>query len=266
MLQSIKFQNALKALLLIGLGLFLYSRIANGTLYYYIAQRFASYTLIAIVGLIVVGLSYYSEPKGETHEPHEHDEDEHHQHAHNHEHNHEHNHSHGLTWSGVFLVALPMLLGMAVPPQPLGAAALSNRQVNVTSSGSTMPAAVRAASQKSSIDKNVLDWSQMFKSTPDAANKFAGEPVKVTGFVFRDERFAADQFLVTRFVVSCCVADGNVAGVVVQWQSAVDLPTDQWVEVSGKFAPGALAGETIPVVTAESVTKIPVPNQPYLYP
>ena len=129
-----------------------------------------------------------------------------------------------------------------------------------------MPAAVRAASQKSSIDKNVLDWSQLFKSTPDAANKFAGEPVKVTGFVFRDERFAADQFLVTRFVVSCCVADGNVAGVVVQWQSAVDLPTDQWVEVSGKFAPGALAGETIPVVTAESVTKIPVPNQPYLYP
>jgi len=64
MLQSTKFQNALKALLLIGLGLFLYSRIANGTLYYYIAQRFALYTLIAIVGLIVVGLSYYSETKG----------------------------------------------------------------------------------------------------------------------------------------------------------------------------------------------------------
>ncbi len=120
MLHSTKFQNALKALLLIGLGLFLYSRIANGTLYYYIAQRFALYTLIAIVGLMVVGLSYYSEPKGETHEPHEHDEDEHHQHAHHHE----HNHSHALTWGGALVVALPMLLGLLVPPQPLGAAAL----------------------------------------------------------------------------------------------------------------------------------------------
>lgn len=260
MLQSAKFQNAIKALLLIGLGLFLYSRIANGTLNYYIAQRFAVYTLIAIVGLIVVGLSYYSRAQEHSHDP----ADPNHV-AHDHDHNH-HEHSHGLTWSGVLLVALPVLLGLFVPPQPLGAAALANREVNVTSTGSTMPAAVRAASQKSSLDKNVLDWSQLFKSSPDAATRFAGEPAKVTGFVFRDERFANEQFLVTRFVVSCCVADGNVAGVVVQWNGAAELPTDQWVEVSGEFVSGALSGETIPVLHAQSVTNISVPDQPYLYP
>lgn len=260
MLQSTKFQNALKALLLIGLALFLYSRLANGTLNYYIAQRFMVYTLIAIIGLIVVGLSYYNDKKDD----HTQDVDEDESHEDHHDHNHTHNHA--LTWGSVLLIALPMILGLAVPPQPLGAAALSNREVNVTSSGSTMPAAVRAASKKSSLDKNVLDWSQMFKSTPDAASNFVGEPAKVVGFVFRDDRFAADQFLVTRFVVSCCVADGNVAGVVVQWQNAGALPTDQWVEVSGAFVSGALAGDAVPILAANRVTNVDIPDQPYLYP
>jgi uncharacterized repeat protein (TIGR03943 family) len=166
----------------------------------------------------------------------------------------------------VALVALPVVLGLLVPPQPLGAAALSNREVNVTMQGSALPAAVRAAAQKDSTSKNVLDWLHTFAGSDNPIADHAGDPARVTGFVFRDERFDTDQFMVTRFVVSCCVADANVAGLVVRWPQAAELPADQWVEVTGTIQAGALDGENLPLLAADTVTPVDVPQQPYLYP
>lgn len=273
MIQGPRFQIALKALLLLALALFLYTRLAGGTLYYYINERFATYTLLAIVGLILVAVSY--RPMGRR--PHQADgasptrdelplvaED--HAHDHEHNHHHEHNHQHALTLSGTFLILLPVVLGVLVPPQPLGTAALANREVNITRQGSSLPAAVRAAAAKNAADKNVLDWLNTFAGAPDPDQAFAGQPANVVGFVFRDERFARDQFMVTRFVVSCCVADANVAGMVVQWPAAAELPADQWVTVSGVLQAGTLGNESVPVLAAQSVTRAEVPQQPYLYP
>ena len=251
-----RLHHAAKALLLIGLGFFLYSRLANGTLYYYINQRFAVYTMIAIVGLLALGIAYrpqgrraagpaepvdlFAAPPAESH-------------------------AGRLGWGSFLLLLSPMILGLAVPPQPLGAAALSNREVSVSSSGSAIPAAVLAAAEKSSNDRNILDWLHTFAAKGDPA-AFAGQEATVTGFVFRDERFAGDQFMVTRFVVSCCVADANVAGLVVRWPQGADLPADQWVEVTGSFQAETFSGEPLAVLQAKTVSAVSVPDQPYLYP
>jgi uncharacterized repeat protein (TIGR03943 family) len=255
-----RFQIAAKALLLLGLALFLYTRLAGGTLYFYINERFAAYTLLAIVGLVLVAVSYRPfgrrQPDASTIHDSQftiHDSVP-------------STHNHRLTLAGGLLVALPILLGVLVPPQPLGAAALSNREVNVTMAASALPAAVRAAAEKRASEKNVLDWLHSFAGAPDAATAFAGEPANVVGFVFRDERFGEDRFMVTRFVVSCCVADANVAGMVVRWPGAAELEADQWVEVRGVLESGQFDGQTVPTLAAQSVTPVEVPQQPYLYP
>jgi uncharacterized repeat protein (TIGR03943 family) len=263
-----RFSTAIKALLLLALAGFFYTRLAGGTLFFYINERFMIYTVLAIIGLVLVAVSYRPvrsgapAPGGPEEQREEHREDD----GHAHVGGEDAGHDHRLTWGGVALVALPILLGVLVPPQPLGAAALANREVNVTLQGSALPAAVRAAAEKAATDKNVLDWGHTFAAAADPAQQFAGENAKVTGFVFRDERFAADQFMVTRFVVSCCVADANVAGMVVTWPQAAELSPDQWVEVAGTLAPGTLGGEALPVLQAASVTDVAVPQQPYLYP
>ena len=254
LLASPRFENALKALLLLALALFLYTRLAGGTLFFYINQRFMAYTMIAIVGLVFVAISYRPvgrRQQGPTPTS---------------EHGHEHGHNHRLTGAGVALVLLPIVLGIAVPPQPLGAAAIGNREVNVTRSGSALPAAVRAAAAKDAADKNQLDWLNTFAGSAHPAEDFAGQPVDVIGFVFRDERFAANQFMVTRFVVSCCVADANVAGMVVESSETATLADDQWVRVRGVLASGELGERALPVIAAESIAPAEAPQQPYLYP
>lgn len=180
--------------------------------------------MLAVVGLTLVAISYRPAARraaaNETgaagrDQPHEHD--------------HEHEHSHALTLSGLLLVALPIILGVLVPPQPLGAAAMANQDINVSLQSAELPAAVRAAAQKNSAERNILDWQQTFAGARDPARAPAGQTAKVTGFVFRDKRFGPDQFMVARYVVTCCVADATVAGIIVRSPQAASFAADQWV-------------------------------------
>ncbi len=255
-MQTTKIQNAVKALLLIGLGLFFYSRLVNGTLFFYINQRFVGFTLVAVFGLILVGLSYRYERQKPA---------EQHDHEHSNEHDH-HDHDHRLSWGSALLIALPIVLGILVSPQPLGASALTNREINSGLNTLNTPGIAREASEKSSIEKNVMDWWKTFRSAPNPNTDLAGQAVDVIGFVYHEPQFGKDHFMVARFVVSCCVADASALGLAVQWPPSATLKNDQWVEIKGKLAAGNLANWQLPVLVAQSVTPVAVPNQPYLYP
>lgn len=246
MLQRPRFQIAAKALILLALALFLYTRLADGTLYFYINQRFMIYTVLAVVGLVVVAISYRAAIAHADGDAHTH---------------------HAVTWGGLALVLLPVVLGVLVPPQPLGAAAIGNREIAVRAQPrNVLPAAVRAAAQKDAIDRNLLDWLNAFSASSNATQEFAGQPVDVIGFVYHDERLADDEVLVSRFIVSCCVADANVVTMVVRWPDAATLEDDAWVQVQGVLQPGEFNGAPLPVVAAQSITPVTMPDQPYLYP
>ena len=256
-------QPLMKTVLLVALGVFLYTRIANGTLYYYINERFALFTVIGVVGLILLGMSYRWRTHQDSHDDHAH---EHHEHEH---HNHL-GHSHGLTWTGAFILALPILLGLSTTPQPLGAAALANRDVTLSMNESALPIGLRNR-EKAATDKNIMDWWHDFRSSATAGEELIGQAVRVSGFVFRDERFGQEHFLVTRFVVSCCVADANVLGLLVKVPAAMaeamtTITDDQWVEVQGVYVNERVDGWHMPVVEAIQILPVAVPEQPYLYP
>jgi putative membrane protein len=250
-------KETFKALALIALGLFLYSRIYNGTLLYYISERFAWLTLLAAIGFIVVAASYrYRTAPAQPHE-HEHADGPDHDDA---------GHGHGnLSWAGLLLVILPVILGVLVPPKPLGAAAMSNREISVGSvTSATAPKTSQVISRPAS-EKNVLDWLIDFRLAQNPA-AFADQEAKVIGFVYRDDRFGSDQFMVSRFVISCCAADAAPLGLVVHWPATSSLTSDQWVEVSGRFQVGEFDGEQMSMLSADKVTPTEVPVQPYLYP
>jgi putative membrane protein len=234
-------KTSVKALTLIGLGLYLYSRIFTGTLLFYINQRFAWLVMMAGVVLMAVGGSY--------------------RYRSNHDHDHVHR-AHTVSWGGVALIGVLIALGLLVPPKPLGASAMGNREVNLgtlVSSQSNSVMATRAG------EKNILDWLVAFQNTPDPT-AFTNQSAHLIGFVYRDDRFDSEDFMLSRFVVSCCVADATAIGLIVRWPQAASLPGDQWVEVSGHFEPGEFSGKPTPILVTEAITRTTPPNQPYLYP
>jgi putative membrane protein len=236
--------DSIKAMGLVGMGLFLYSHFFNGTLLFYINERFVWLTFLAAVGFIIVGASYRYRSK--------------------HDHHHEHQHN-SVSWGGLLLVMLPVILGLLVPARPLGAAAMSNRDVSARSLTSVAVPENGDVLTKPKMDKNVLDWLIEFRTSPDPA-AFSGEEARVIGFVYRDDRFAADEFMVSRFVISCCAADAAPIGLLVRSPDGSQFGDDTWVQVTGTFESGQLDGETMPVLLADTIEPAEIPEQPYLYP
>jgi uncharacterized repeat protein (TIGR03943 family) len=228
-----RLQNTVKGLVLIGLALFLTHRILDGTLLFYINRRFAWLTWVAT--LILLFMAYANQRARAAHPPH-----------------HPHDHHAGAlnTWSALALVALPLLLGLIVSPRPLGAQAAAGRETLFS----------RAAAER-----NILDWLRAFYADDDPA-AFVGQTARVVGFVFRDDAYAADRFMVSRYVVSCCAADATVVGMVVAWPGSAALPLNAWVEVQGTLTLDPAGDDSTLIIAAQAITPTIMPDQPYLYP
>lgn len=266
MLANLRVQTSLKALLLLGLGFFLFTRLTGGTLYYYISERFGWLTVVAALGLFLLGISYRTGRRNEEAEASagcEHDHTDGHA-GHDHP-GHDHpGHDHAIGWGGLLIVALPILFGLLIPPRPLGSTALAAREMNVSGVPSALPAAVQGATAKADTERSVLDWVLDFQASGTDGENFAGRSAHVMGFVHREADDPADAFWLTRYVVGCCVVDAMPVGLRVVWPDAPALEADSWVRVEGQLAENVSAAA--PWLEAQSVVVIPPPNQPYLYP
>lgn len=243
-------KTIVKVIVLIATGWFLGSRLLFGTLNYYIHPRFNVLTVVTAVTLIIVALFYwfYHSRYGEDESI-----------------NSLFNRERSLSWLSLLLLAAPVILGSVVQPRPLGAAALSNREVGL---GTLVSAQTPGGSQLSTLNaggvRNIVDWLYAFQRAAEPA-EFNGEEASVIGFVYRDDRFTAGTFMVSRFTVSCCVADAAPVGLIVAWPEAEALADDAWVEVNGRFEAREFNGRVIPVLIAETIESTTPPNQPYLY-
>ncbi len=252
---SKKTLTRLKALILVLTAIFLMQKIVSGQIAFYTSPRFGWLNFVGVALLIVLAWSYDLFEGGKTA-----DEDGDSQLL-----------SIGtmeeeamtrLKPGTLLLVAAPLILGVIVPARPLDSSAIQTRGVT-TNIASRADASGTLLSVVPS-ERNVLDWVRVMSSDPDPA-ALAGQQATVSGFVYRDIRFTDEQFMVSRFTISCCVADALAIGVVVQMPGGLDYETDSWVEVTGTFQAGSLAEEDIPVLRVEDITRIEQPEQPYLY-
>lgn len=155
---------------------------------------------------------------------------------------------------GLALILLPVVAVLALPPAALGSYAASRRSVSAGFAG--------VAGDPSTGDITLVDvagamWSE---TAARALAERGGSRVSMVGFVVRHEEMPADEFLLTRFLVSCCVADALSVQVRVVGAPPGRFREDEWVRVRGTIYP--LPNEV--VVDASSVERVPRPREPYL--
>ncbi len=242
--------KAFKPLLLAGLATFLYQRLIDGAILFYINRRFVWLIWVAVAALLLIALSYIFHRRATEHEP---------------DHDHEHRHEHALSWLTASLVALPLLLGWMIAPQPLGVAALINRELSNVPTFEFAPStnSVQQALEERSETETILDWVIAFGPHPNPA-AFAGQPADVKGFVYRRPDLPPDTWFISRFLVLCCVADAQPVSLVV-YAPGVEVEDDIWVRVQGHFAAETVGEIVTPLLIADAVTPIEALAQPYLY-
>ena len=130
-------------------------------------------------------------------------------------------------------VAIPIVVVLALPPTSLGTYAASRRSSFVSGG---------IAADPSSIAKGTLslaDVAGALRSDEGARALAARAGTRVTfvGFVARQPGMAADQFHLTRFLISCCVADALSVQVRIVDAPVGGFKREAWVRVTGKLYP-----------------------------
>jgi len=101
-------------------------------------------------------------------------------------------------------------------------------------------------------------------------NKYIGQKISITGFVYKDATTSKNEFVVSRLMILCCAADAEITGLLCEFANASSFNTDQWVTVTGTIGKKShlYSGETqeIPFIEVEKVELTKKPAIPYIYP
>jgi putative membrane protein len=158
---------------------------------------------------------------------------------------------------GLGVMALPVVLVLALPPATLGAYTVQKR---ASFAGSAIGATARDVTGP--LDFVDIGAAQSFPAAMEQLRARAGEPITLEGFVTKESSAPPDEILLTRYIVTCCVADATIAQVRIVGMPPGDYQDDEWLRVTGNVYP---VGREV-LVAANAASQIPVPEQPYLTP
>jgi uncharacterized repeat protein (TIGR03943 family) len=156
------------------------------------------------------------------------------------------------------LMVLPVVMILALPPATLGSFS-ANKRPGFSSAGFGGSLADPGSGPLTLVDVAAAQYS---KAGEQALARRAGEQIDFIGIVTRFPDTPAGEFLLTRYIVTCCVADATTAQVRVVNVPPGQFQANDWVEVRGSIYP---LGKQV-IVNATSVEAVLRPARPYLTP
>ncbi|WP_079504577.1 TIGR03943 family putative permease subunit [Mesobacillus jeotgali] len=118
----------------------------------------------------------------------------------------------------------------------------------------------------STIIFNDSIYSSYYEEISSDIDKFQGRKVSLYGFVYKEEGFAENQLVVSRFLVTHCVADASIIGFLSEFPDAAKIEKDTWIKIEGVIGTGSYMDNPIPLVKVVKWEIAKEPEVPYLYP
>ncbi|OAB57839.1 hypothetical protein AY600_16900 [Phormidium willei BDU 130791] len=168
-------------------------------------------------------------------------------------------------WSTGLLLA-SACIALIFTPRPFASQVALDRGVtDFLSLTRVEPESFRGANNPE--DRSIVDWTRTLSVYPEP-DAYAGDPVKVDGFIIHPPDLDDNLIIIARFMITCCAADAYPVGLPVQLPpgtSRQDLEPDSWVQIRGEMKSGRLEDRRQVIIAAESLEPIPEPDDPYGY-
>jgi uncharacterized repeat protein (TIGR03943 family) len=157
-----------------------------------------------------------------------------------------------------WMLLLPVLAVFLISPPALGADTV-NRSDRNAAQESKSANGFAALPEGAVIPLTLGEF--VTRTAWDDSGSLDHRVVKLTGFVVRKN----DSTYVARLAISCCAADASPIKVRMTGAGFDAMPTDQWVEVTGKVVPKSATKETayVPTFTVSEIAPIATPVDTY---
>ncbi|MBE9004822.1 TIGR03943 family protein [Fortiea sp. LEGE XX443] len=166
-------------------------------------------------------------------------------------------------WGGALLLTTA-ILGFIITPQVFASDKALNRGVtDLLGTSRIKPQAFRSAIRPE--ERSLVDWVRTLNVYPEP-DAYTGQKAKVQGFVIRPQDLGKEYLFLAKFVLSCCAADAYPIGLPVKLPANQEqYASDTWLEVEGQMTTENLNGKRQLTIVANSIKKIPQPQNPYSY-
>lgn len=180
--------------------------------------------------------------------------------------------------AGYALFLVPLLLSAFGGPRGLDERAVVNRLLSGGGGGSSTESINSLDELLESIGPDGVipfeDWSFYNLSSDLNANpaRYQGRTISMTGFSFRPSILPDDRLYLTRFLITCCVADAEPLGLLTELNNASKFADYAWLRIEGVIdlatAPNPYTGkdEEVPVLRAVKVEEVEKPISAYIFP
>lgn len=278
------FHQYLRGLILAGMVLFLFRLAVNDSLKYYLSPRMHLYLYAAMILLSLFSMIQLSVPENDDEQCS----------ACTHRHALPKKGLPTLLFYGLFL--FPIVSGFTFPDHTLGSDIAAGRQIRQTASSQSLNTADTAHDQSGkqtdsqtnnssggqAISQNQFDqlkarllrqkkivvdnknYTNIMTIIEQNIDSFKGRPIEITGFVYRDKNMSNNEIVTARFVITCCIADASVYGLLTRGH-VTNLKKDTWIKVSGTLGNAVRQNRKLPVLNVKQVSAIPQPEHPYVY-
>jgi len=167
-----------------------------------------------------------------------------------------------LSSSVLLVVAIASLF---INPRPFTSEKAIHRGViDNVADARTIPKSFRASNRPE--ERTLVEWVRTISAYPEP-DAYKGQKVKFTGFVVHSPDQPDNEFLITRFVITCCAADVYPVSLPIKiTESRSKYPPDRWLQIEGQAdVETATNGKRQVVVVASNITAIAEPKNPYDY-
>ena len=178
-------------------------------------------------------------------------------------------HSHGGMTAGrlmMFLVlSVPVALAAIVSPDSYGAVMIQNRGTGEIGFGATPVPKLADPSKSAQNDSPAaVEVGDLLIAgqTESGMAQYEGKRVEFMGQVFP---LGERKFEIVRMLMLCCAADAQMLAVRVESDHDLQLQAMKWATVTGRVGFTRNGGRGVPVITAEKVTLVERPDDPFVY-
>jgi putative membrane protein len=125
---------------------------------------------------------------------------------------------------------------------------------------------VKQLELKNTIEMNDSVYAAFYDEIDMDVGKYKGKKIKLKGFVYKEKELAQNQLVISRFLITHCVADASIIGFLSEFPEAPSLDNDTWIEAEGVLDVTSYNGTELPLIKITGWKKINEPETPYLYP